>query len=794
MAILILKHNALTPYTDLQGAKAGITEKMASAQQGEIWAAEYFTPSSEGVEEIKGVILAFKGKNGIVTFTDAANISAEFNQALASYYTKDEIDNMFNTKLADYYTKSEVDELVENVTNSAIGIAEGDGIAVEGEGTIKTISANLDLNIVTVEGKEMLQIVDGSDNSKIIAEVDASAFVVDGMLSSAEIVSVDDETELPEGVELSKGKYIKLSWNTDSGKSDTYVAVADLISEHQVSAGEDVAGEFVVVTTNVVESTNENGIKVSTVNVTVDDTAVKSALDDKISKEDVMLNVNEDVNQTIYLSLDNPNYTIIGNSWVCDVMEEGAMAWCNFSLSYDNGEQFYTFPNSISYSASLTHNKPEDGVAANQIRIRYYSMETNDYIDEYINVNSGSNIILTTYANGDGTYINFNSQNTKEFNTFESIDYINDEVSTLKTNISDLVETKIGKKDGMIYGQVDRTEYKDLTPQSPLINFSWENWTAYLQVENGVTQYEIIEGYEGGNVICVISGENGGFSLKKNGNKLEVRIGANVQSYDVNTYSAYLIKLTTTTDSLTIVSITYTEHAYLNTNESLSYLQDKKADKTELETAISGINTALESKADKTELDDKIGKDDVMLYIDTPLEITGTETAYFSGDIWEVTLVKNSGQINSGDSLFLEKKIGGVYTNQIMHQSLQNYYKFEFDGTTINAYTKNNSNDNWELVQSTEASAGSYRLNWYIESTAVTFDCFITTPINTSTSLNYLNDNKANTSDVDTKLGKFDTVLSVNDGETNTEYNVEGALEYLKSEIEAMNVIDCGLY
>ena len=108
MAILILKHNALTPYADLQGAKAGIIEKMASAQQGEIWAAEYFTPSSEGVEEIKGVILAFKGQNGIVTFTDAANISAEFNQALASYYTKNEIDNLFNTKLADYYTKSEV--------------------------------------------------------------------------------------------------------------------------------------------------------------------------------------------------------------------------------------------------------------------------------------------------------------------------------------------------------------------------------------------------------------------------------------------------------------------------------------------------------------------------------------------------------------------------------------------------------------------------------------------------------------------------------------------------------------
>ena len=47
---------------------------MASAQQGEIWAGEF-----NG-----GAILAFKGKNCVVSFTDAANISAEFNQALAS--------------------------------------------------------------------------------------------------------------------------------------------------------------------------------------------------------------------------------------------------------------------------------------------------------------------------------------------------------------------------------------------------------------------------------------------------------------------------------------------------------------------------------------------------------------------------------------------------------------------------------------------------------------------------------------------------------------------------------------
>ena len=175
-----------------------------------------------------------------------------------------------------------LNEAIESVSQSAISVKAGDGIVISGDGTEKTISTNVQLKIVN----EKLQIVD-ANNNKILAEVDASAFVVDGMLSSAEIVSVDDETELPEGVELSNGKYIKLSWNTDSGKTDTYIPVADLISEHQVNAGEDVAGEFVTVTTNVVESTDENGVKVSTVNVTVDDTAVKTALDTKADKTTV---------------------------------------------------------------------------------------------------------------------------------------------------------------------------------------------------------------------------------------------------------------------------------------------------------------------------------------------------------------------------------------------------------------------------------------------------------------------------------------------------------------------------
>lgn len=141
MAILILKHNALTPYADFEGAKNGIIEKMESAQQGELWAAEYFTASDEGVENTKGAVLAFKGKNGIVTFTDGNQMSEEMKQQLSEYYTKSEIDELLNTKLADYYTKAEVENLVNNtisnlssdlsnhITNEELHIQEGERAA-----------------------------------------------------------------------------------------------------------------------------------------------------------------------------------------------------------------------------------------------------------------------------------------------------------------------------------------------------------------------------------------------------------------------------------------------------------------------------------------------------------------------------------------------------------------------------------------------------------------------------------------------------------------------------------------
>ena len=91
----------------------------------------------------------------------------------------------------------------------------------------------------------------------------------------------------------------------------------------------------------------------------------------------------------------------------------------------------------------------------------------------------------------------------------------------------------------------------------------------------------------------------------------------------------------------------------------------------------------------------------------------------------------------------------------------------------------------------------------------ITFKTTKYNKLNAKESLSYLNNNKADKTEVEssinelevnlnsnlsTKVGKYDTVLSVNDGETVTTYNVEGALDYLNNEIKAMTVIDCGVF
>ena len=121
MAILKIRYNSRL-FADLSTATAGVVEAMKNAQVGEFWAGDYGN----------GAVLAFKGADGVSVFSNADALTAEFQSALQSYYTKEEIDNLFATKLADYYTKEEVDAAVK-VAKDAADAAQGAADAAQGD-------------------------------------------------------------------------------------------------------------------------------------------------------------------------------------------------------------------------------------------------------------------------------------------------------------------------------------------------------------------------------------------------------------------------------------------------------------------------------------------------------------------------------------------------------------------------------------------------------------------------------------------------------------------------------------
>ena len=132
-----------------------------------------------------------------------------------------------------------------------------------------SVNQSLSFELLHEGGKIKLQIGDGT--SSVISEISDADFIKDGLLQSAEIITIPTD-ENPDG--YAAGRYIKLTWNTDAGIEATYIAVADLISEHDVVAGTDTAGTYVKTTTSVVETTGDDGQKVSTVSTTVDDSVL----------------------------------------------------------------------------------------------------------------------------------------------------------------------------------------------------------------------------------------------------------------------------------------------------------------------------------------------------------------------------------------------------------------------------------------------------------------------------------------------------------------------------------------
>ena len=88
--------------------------------------------------------------------------------------------------------------------------------------------------------------------------IDATPFIKDGMLSDVEVVTIakDDEGNIPEGT-VEGEKYIKFTWNTESGMKDDYVLASSIGATYEGSDSIEVSGENII-SVKAVESEKVN--------------------------------------------------------------------------------------------------------------------------------------------------------------------------------------------------------------------------------------------------------------------------------------------------------------------------------------------------------------------------------------------------------------------------------------------------------------------------------------------------------------------------------------------------------
>lgn len=153
-----------------------------------------------------------------LTFDDYGHVTGyttgeEVDQDLSNHYTKNET-----------YNKTEVDNLVQGAKDYA-----------------DNNDANTEYHVEYDSANKKIKLVAGADASKM--EIDATAFIKDGMIESVELVQEDASGN--------KGQFLKLTWN-DDGKDVTYVPVGELVDVYTGSNGDEV--NVAISNTNVVSA------------------------------------------------------------------------------------------------------------------------------------------------------------------------------------------------------------------------------------------------------------------------------------------------------------------------------------------------------------------------------------------------------------------------------------------------------------------------------------------------------------------------------------------------------------
>lgn len=133
---------------------------------------------------------------------------------------------------------------------------------VTGQNFIKKNDTNIEGHLNLTYNTETKKInLEGFDSS-IIASIDATAFIKDGMINTVELVT-DPESHNP-------GTYLVITFNTDAGKDAIYLDVSSLIDVYEGHNGIKVTGKDIHLiidpTSEPYLSLSDNGIKLKGIN------------------------------------------------------------------------------------------------------------------------------------------------------------------------------------------------------------------------------------------------------------------------------------------------------------------------------------------------------------------------------------------------------------------------------------------------------------------------------------------------------------------------------------------------
>lgn len=146
---------------------------------------------------------------------------------------------------------------------------------VTGQNFIKKNGTNVEGHLNLTYNTETKKInLEGFDSS-IIASIDATAFIKDGMINTVELVT-DPESHDP-------GTYLVITFNTDAGKDAIYLDVTGLIDVYEGHNGIKVTGKDIHLiidpTSEPYLSLSDNGIKIKGINAKISEVVEQAIIE-----------------------------------------------------------------------------------------------------------------------------------------------------------------------------------------------------------------------------------------------------------------------------------------------------------------------------------------------------------------------------------------------------------------------------------------------------------------------------------------------------------------------------------